>query len=82
MHGGNGNDQLFGGAGNDILTVNGNGSNTLDGGEGDDKLTVNRSTDYYYQRNIAQHMNNTLWGGSVMTVWKAVSVPILTCLTG
>ncbi|WP_324016335.1 calcium-binding protein, partial [Aeromonas hydrophila] len=38
-------------------------SNTLDGGEGDDKLTVNRSTDYYYQRNIAQHMNNTLWGG-------------------
>ncbi len=63
LHGGNGNDQLFGGAGNDILTVNGNGSNTLDGGEGDDKLTVNRSTDYYYQRNIAQHMNNTLWGG-------------------
>ncbi|HHE0504635.1 TPA: hypothetical protein ACN36P_004647, partial [Vibrio parahaemolyticus] len=54
LHGGTGSNQLFGGEGNDTLTVNGRGSNTLDGGTGDDTLKINRSTDYYYNRDVAR----------------------------
>ncbi|MCU8474737.1 hypothetical protein M2G39_22420, partial [Vibrio vulnificus] len=63
LHGGTGSNQLFGGEGNDTLTVNGRGSNTLDGGTGDDTLKINRSTDYYYNRDVARNATNTLTGG-------------------
>ncbi|HHF0560588.1 TPA: hypothetical protein ACPHT1_004788, partial [Vibrio antiquarius] len=63
LHGGTGSNQLFGGEGNDTLTVNGRGSNTLDGGTGDDTLKINRSTDYYYNRDVARYATNTLTGG-------------------
>ena len=63
LHGLDGNDQLFGGEGNDALTVNGRGSNTLDGDSGDDTLKINRSTDYYYNRDVARNATNTLTGG-------------------
>ncbi|WP_017428790.1 calcium-binding protein, partial [Vibrio vulnificus] len=58
-----GDDQLFGGVGNDTLTVNGSGSNTLEGGEGDDLLKVNRSVDAYYQRDHVRKAVNTFNGG-------------------
>ncbi|MCU8474770.1 hypothetical protein M2G39_22595, partial [Vibrio vulnificus] len=63
LHGQDGDDQLFGGVGNDTLTVNGSGSNTLEGGEGDDLLKVNRSVDAYYQRDHVRKAVNTFNGG-------------------
>ncbi|EHK0050070.1 hypothetical protein KCA08_004710, partial [Vibrio parahaemolyticus] len=36
---------------------------TLDGDSGDDTLKINRSTDYYYNRDVARNATNTLTGG-------------------
>ncbi|MEH2465343.1 beta strand repeat-containing protein [Nostoc sp.] len=65
--GGNGNDQIYGGAGDDSLSANySNGNNLLDGGNGNDNIFASGSfSEYRGELYInATSGNNTLIGGA------------------